>query len=214
MLVVLEDHGVPDPRLLAGIRHLFATHAHLEASTFFLRNGTAAEAASRALFAWVGGFSEVDTGPALPWPVCSSFALRRTTWERERERAALQPGTLEYEVLPPRANAGLAALPRELTVTHYQRQTVQQAVAAVHWNARIAGWVEGAGAPPAHQLLRTSARYLARPVRLNRVRRRPLADNAVLGLCAIAGFAGWWIGRWRGPGDADAHLTAVHHEAA
>ena len=213
VVVIFEDHGVPEPRMLNAIRDLFDTHPQLEACTFFLRNGTQDDVASRALFAFVGGFADADAGIAVPRPVCSSFAVRRSTWQRAWAGAPggeLRPGSLEYDLVPRLANKGLVVLPTDLTITHFQRNTVREAVSAVFWNARIAGSVEAHIRPAKGRLWFTAKRYVVRVPLLNQIRRRPMLDNAALWACAVAGFTGWWIGGWVGPGDADAHLRAAH----
>ena len=99
-LLALEDHGVPEPGMLDSLKALLAENPNLEAVSFFLRNGIRENAASRAAFAYVGGFSDADGPDPVPALVASSFALTGAAlrdvrsgpgpdcWRRERSSTA------------------------------------------------------------------------------------------------------------------------------
>lgn len=217
VLLALEDHGVPDPGFLTSLHTLFDARPGLEACTFFLRNGTQVDLPSRAVFAFVAGFADADSAIAVPRPVCSSFAIRRATIERVASQAgakAIPCNVLEYEVIPSLANSGVDRLPRDLTLTHFQVNSAREALTAVFWNGRIAGWAESQRGLPAARPVVVSKRYLGRAVRLNRVRRRTTGELALLSLLGAVGFVGWWTGRALGPGRADDMLRGVHPRPA
>lgn len=75
VLLVLEDHGVPDPGFIENLREFFVDERR-QGSTFYLRNGSPFNASSRALFAYVGGLADIEGKNKPIEPVTSSFAIR------------------------------------------------------------------------------------------------------------------------------------------
>lgn len=213
----IEDHGRPVEGVLEALRTVLDPEAGAqEAVTFFLRNGTPTNVGSRALFAYVAGFSDADGPVAVPEVVCSSFALAGPTLDDARSRAiagALPVGEMEYVIVPPLANQ-LAVLPRELTILQFQQNTLREGILAVYGNARATGHLE-------RDVLRRSLtprdlvhRYLTRSWVLVRTRRPALPETAVISAMGVAGFAGWWFGRYFGPGDFGEAMKGAHPEPA
>lgn len=213
LVVVLENHGIPSPTFLSTLATLFAENPALEATTFFLRNGTTGNVASRAAYAFVAGFSQVDGSAPLPRPVCSAFAIRRSAVQAAvaaRGGRPLAAGDLEYDIVPRLANRGIEALPADVVLDHFQENTFSEAMSATYWNARLAGWTEHRRGSMDGVPVTLVNRYLRRVVRLNRVRRYSVPENAVLVALGSAGIAGWCVGALRGPGPAAAKGQLAH----
>lgn len=214
VVVQLEDHGVPGAGFLDYVRAAFRVHPDLDAQTYWLRNGTPVSLGSRVLFSYVAGLAEPGGRRAVPKPVCSSYALRRERYVALRDSGAVRaPGHLEYEVIPRLSNVGLTALPVEATLTHYQQNTIREALSAVHWNARAAGAMER-GRPVLRRGAVMVRRYVGHVIRLQQDRPRPVDELVLLGACSVAGFSGWCVGRAWGPGAAVDRLKSAHPVAA
>lgn len=212
-VLVLEDHGVPGEGFVDCLRDLLDGDHAPGAVTFWMRNGTADDAPSRALFAFVAGAADPQRGGARPGIVASSFALGGRLLAECREASAegrLGPGELEYEWVPAALADATTPVPRALVLLHCQRNTVREAYAATYWNARHSGWVERdrdlAGGPIRHIL----RRYPGRSYRVLTSSRPSLAEaGVVIGMGAV-GLVGWWVGRYRGAGPAAERLRDVH----
>jgi hypothetical protein len=149
--------------------------------------------------------------------VCSSFALRRSIITDYRARipaGVLRSGDLETRVVPSLANQPLTSLPRELTLTHCQTNTMPLAMSAIYWNGRADGDIHRRGATRARLAKNVALPHLRRAWRLARQRRFSPAEVAAFSTLGWAFYAGFWVGYVAGPGQAAARLRAAHPRAA
>lgn len=216
-VLILEDHGVPVDGFLAALGDLFDREPDLQGANFFFANGTPEQASSRALYLFVCGDADAVGDRLLPRLVASTFALTGDALESARRRAHsadLAPGELEYGVCPGVVNRGLTALPRSLTVTHYQRNTLREAVSANYWNARHAGSVERESFATLTALRTIPRRYLGHVARLARDHPDARALLPQLTLIGSTACSGWWLGRYLGRGRSAEMLPRSHAHPA
>ncbi len=212
-VLILEDHGVPEPEFLEALRTYFGEHKDQTAVTFWMRNGSLDGAASRALFAFVAGAAVSTRTAGRPAIVASSFALTGQELEDCRQAArdgVLAPGNLEYQVIPRLLSGAKSSVPTELTLIHHQRNTVREALSATYWNARQTGWVERDARLSGGAVRHTVKRYPGRAVRLLRRGRGDLPERCILVAMGSVGLAGWWAGRLHGPGRSATRLRDAH----
>ena len=212
IVVVLEDHAVIGDLLLN------ATEVHLatgstSAATFHLVNGTPSGLGSRLLFAYVAGFATLERSLGFPEPVCASFAVQRVimdAWRGAVDAGDLVAGDLPTRIVPQLVRRQPRPLPPEMTIRHYQSNTVSEALSGIHWNARRAGELDADsyGALAALQL--SARRYLGRSVLLMGHHWREPTLVTALATAGIAGLTGWWLGRWRGSAHVGDRLAAIH----
>lgn len=217
LLLVLEDHGIPGPRFVAELTDLFERETALNAATFFVANGTLEEASSRALYLYICSNADPSTNRRVPGLVGSTFAMSGVTLRDVRERARdgnLEPGTLEYDILPAIANRGLDDFPAGLVIVHFQRNTLAEAMRANYWNARVLGWRERHRVPLHRAVPISIRRYIGHPVRLLTCRSGARPVFPQLSLLGGAALSGWWVGRYAGQGCSADILRDVHLQPA
>jgi hypothetical protein len=216
VILTLEDHGVPDPGFMQNLRAFFEDNRR-QGTTFYLRNGTSSDIPSRALFSYVGGLADIDGKNKRIEPVTSSFAIRRSAIDSQLLRditLAENYGRLNYQVLPELMLDSINQPPRSLTLTHHQKNSFHNATSAIYWNARTNGAIDRSQVSFTHGILRTPVKYLGRSFRVMRARPNTLPTSALITWLGVAGFAGWWVGRYAGDEDSAQKLVQAHPSAA
>jgi len=216
VLLMLEDHAVPDPGFMQYLRAFFEDEGR-QGTTFYQRNGSSSGSASRALFSYVGGLADIDGKNKRIEPVTSSFAIRRSAIDSQLLPKLTHPenfGRLNYQVLPELMLDPVNQPPRFLTLTHYQENSLRHATSAIYWNARTNGTIDRGHVTFAHGMLRTPVKYLGRSFRVIRARPIDFSTSALVMWLGVAGFTGWWVGRYAGDEGSAQKIVQAHPNAA
>lgn len=211
--LALEDHGIPGPDFIRALKRLFASNPGLQGAHFFFTNGTKQGVASRALYYFVGAIADRELAWPSPALVASSFALSGPALDEARQRAQggqLPGGELEHDICPMITNSGLKSLPKELTIFHFQSNTLAEAMLAVYWNARFAGWHERKSCSSVGALAFSIRRYLGRSTSLLLKHPSTRSTGPQLFALSASGGLGWWVGRYLGPGDNHTGIARAH----
>lgn len=216
VVLVLEDHGVPDPGFMQNLRTFFED-SRRQGATFYLRNGTESDAPSKALFSYVCGLADIDGKNKRIEPVTSSFAIRLSAINSELlPDLALSEnfGRLHYHVLPELMLDPINHPPRSLTLTHHQKNSFRNATSAIYWNARTNGAIDRGQVSFAKGILRTPIKYLGRSVRVIHARPDSFSTSCLVMWLGVVGLVGWWGGRCVGDEGSAEKLIQAHPSAA
>lgn len=216
LYLVLEDHAVPSPMFMENLREFF-THKERQGTTFFTRNGTPIDAPSKALYAYVCGLADVESRRGAIEPVTSSFAITAQAiggLSVEDKLSAENRGWLQYIKVPELMRDPINQPPKELYVFHCQVNTFAQASSAIYWNARSNAVIDGNSVSLVQAAIRMPIKYLVRSVHVLMARPQDVRTSCMVFALGVCGYAGWWVGRFKGDTGAAEKIAAAHPVAA
>lgn len=196
LVLVLEDHALIGLGFLQVLRKVF-TNPVVNATTFFVTNGTPVGIGSQALFTFMYGFASPKVRPKDREIVAASFAIRRrelSEWLVANPDIA-RAGSIRTELVPALIAASGTETPETLSLLHCQTVTVGQAAQAVFLNALRHGYLERSVVARRKARAHARERYLSRPARLQEVVQPGRRVVLAVQLLAISAWIGWWVGR-------------------